>query len=310
MNKETDRAEDAARPPAALSLAIDKAINTSYHAGVAWLIVKGSNVTSGSTMAGYPSNTLFESISRARGAEAVYLSSPPYELFVDEKELLEALEKANIWELHIPKIAEQWWKKINDKRFANATSVKIVEHPVDQIGNQIYHGPYTLLTKNRPWVTGITMSHLNGSSLSINGFEEDVGVNLNIRDTVSRTHAIAVEGGEKDAPFVPEKNIANGEPPVYRINSIEDFIQVLRYQNLLQLPTLSLVGSAEMIKDLMNLDLIDEVVHYCMVLSGESDGVEDDAISRGNFPGLEGWQMTGSSVLKRGVRIKFSRVLF
>ncbi len=44
MNKETARAEDEARPPAALSLAIDKAINTSYHAGVAWLIVKGNSV--------------------------------------------------------------------------------------------------------------------------------------------------------------------------------------------------------------------------------------------------------------------------
>lgn len=310
MNKETARAEEAARPPAALSLAIDKAINTSYHAGVAWLIVKGNDVTSGSTMAGYPSNALFESISRARGAEAVYLSSPPYELFADGKELLEAMEKANIWELHIPKIEEQWWRRINGKRFANATNVKIFEHPVDQIGNQIYHGPYTLLTKSRPWVTGITMSHLNGSSLSINGFEEDVGVNLNIRDTVDRTHAVAVEDGTNEAPFVSRKNVANGDRPVYRVNSIEDFIKVLHYQNLLQLPTLSLVGSAEMVKNLMNLDLIDDVVHYCMVLSGESEGVEDDVFDRGSFPGLEGWQMTGSSVLKRGVRINFSRVLF
>ncbi|MBA6257659.1 MULTISPECIES: hypothetical protein [unclassified Colwellia] len=296
--------------PMAMVSTIDKALNLSNRSGVAWLIYDINNiVTTGASMVGYPQTSLKNDLAKVENAHALYLSCPPYPLFIEPEELYELIEVNGIKQLHIPKIKADWWSElVSNNSIEELTNCHVIEYPINNIGQQIYHGPYTILTKNRPWVKCVTVASMDGIDINLSKSGSYKCIKSIINSIIEKNHAVAIESGTYEKDSIILVNKAKAEIATYEISSVKDFKKTLKFQNLLQQPTLTLIAGTNIMKELLALDLIDEVVYFFLFLNIETIDRQEE--TRSVMPKLTGWNITDTESFKQGVKISFSRTLF
>lgn len=293
-------AEAHSQFPKELLFTLDKALNASKRSGWAWSQTRNnSRICSGSGMFGYPVSMSLTRMGSQAEAGALYLSAPPHSGFITLDELILTLQAANIRELNIPCISSPWWFFGKQQDVAVEQGIAINRFPVKDIGHQVYYGPYSLVTKKRPWITCVTATSMNGDNVDMQLFSHDFGFNQRIHQRVLSSHAVIIDSSVSNRPYQALCNSAGSELLLHQYQNQPKLHTFLSHLAKLQLSTAVIIVNYDTSMQLLNAGLVDELLITYQLLD-----CQYTQPARPHLANLNGWTMIDSHLLSLGVLVE------
>lgn len=295
--------------PKFLAIAIDKAYNTSDRAGIGWLLTYNNKIAT--LNGGFSGNIDINELRQYRqlnDESELFLSCPPYPLFLNIKELEKLVIDLNITKINFPKLNKKLRMALKISEMKKIDNCEIKVHNVSQISERIYGGPISLLNKKRPWTRCLIGSTMSGNNLSLEHFFSEFGVKSYIIEKFAQSTSIAFESDFKLNNIDLHQNSRNITISQYQVSNIKDVQKLHDQLQRLSSPVLTMVCSFELFSQLMSLDLVDECICHISMLNIPSEHSTHSYL----LPKieLEKWEITESIALTKGIRIHLNRGIF
>jgi hypothetical protein len=292
--------------PKYLAIAMDKAYNTSDRAGIAWVLTHSNKITV--LHGGFSGNidvNDFREYQRLDEESELFLSCPPYPLFVNFTDLKKIVRDLNITKINFPKLSRELSEALEVSKIDHIDNCETKVHNVRQISEKIYCGPISLLKRKRPWTRCLIGSTMSGHSLPLEHFFSEFGVKSYILEKFAQSTSIGFESGYQLSTADLNTNAATFAIPQYQVSNIQDIQNVHGQLKLLNSPVLTMVCSFELFSQLMSTDLVDECICHVSMLNQPSEHNQHSYL----LPNVEldEWEITESVALTKGVRIHFNR---
>jgi hypothetical protein len=283
---------------------LDRAVNVSKYAGVAWGIQSGNRADIKQTKYGLDVTPLFHDLTQSQDADALYLSTPIDTGFADPLLLGEAICSSGIKNIYLPTLKAPFSKYFSKQSLNLPLGMTTHHYAMPNIGHRLLCGAFNLRTLNRPWLSCISSTSLVGNDIPLVHFGDEFGVPFGINQVITQSMGVIYFKQPKTQFEWLTKN-RNEQIQDFYVKNIQELKKLCAHLCMMNCASMTIIASFSDTQHLLQAGFLDEVIYHVKLFETNR---KTQCLSSSNLvPVLEGWQITDCSQLENSIRVSTAR---
>lgn len=283
---------------------LDRAINMSKYAGVAWGIQSGNRADIKQMKYGIDATPLFQDLAQSQGADALYLSTPVDTGFVDPFQLADAICNSGIKNIYLPTLKAPLSDYFSKQSLSLPLDMTRHHYVMPNVGHHLLFGPFNLRTLNRPWLSCISSTSLVGNDIPLAHFGDEFGVPFGINQVITQSMGV-IYFNQPKAQFEWLTKSRNEIIQDFYVKNIQELKKLCAHLCMMNCASMTIIASFSDTQCLLQNGFLDEVIYHVKLF--ETNRKTQCLSSTNLVPVLEGWQITDCSQLENSIRVSTAR---